>query len=292
MYAPNEIRSLARARRPFASGGTFVSRDNGVSNSIFAMTNGEANYDDMIFVAEETVVGHFINHKDGVTWYVDATGAVAVIAMLTRFDVEKSESLNADDYQKKYFAAFRGNGECVGVYTATTHQSDEFVADIADAIERAMNPKSKPKEDNVEARALLFKHPLDVRDLCFGAYADVASMNYRHNVSSYENGGMYAALNEGNYNTADVRDVAAILSSHYSSKDDNELNISDTVTFSFGDNFAVDVDITNDDDVLKAKLTATKDGDDFGSYFVRKDAGRTHAFETIARYILRLQNMC
>ena len=297
MYTPNEIRSLARnvfAAQSYASGDTFIAT-NGGSNHFFAMSAGEVSVDSTMFVASEFSYAleptNYIKNTF-VGWYVDATDSVAVVAGVSH---DEAVQLAPSDFpegvagigdSEEFFAVFRGDGGCVGVYRRGK-TLDARTETLTDAIDLALNGDTQETvEGGTHVASLARKNSVDAYVLCRGSYAD-AGLNDNGGIcsSSYEGGGVYTMLKDGSDSGANEQMLSSELRAWYAPHDEDPF----VLTFCFSrTEKAVNVALSKVDGALGVKITSVDGSDDFGSYTV---ADGEDQFDTIARYVLRVKNL-
>lgn len=297
MYSPNEIRSLARnvlAAKSYASGDTFIAT-NGGSNHFFAMTVGESSIDNLAAVAGEFSYAFGLTDytkKTFVGWYVDKTDSVVAVAAVSHDEAvqlapsEFPEGAAGIGDSEEFFAVFRGDGDCVGVY-----RSDKMLdvrgQTILDAIDLALNGDTQETvEGGIQVPSLARKNSIDAYILCRGSYADTGlDDNGGICSSSYEGGGTYAMLKDISDSGTNEQLLGSELRAWYAPHDEDPF----VLTFCFSrTEKAVNVALSEADGALDVKITSVDGSDDFGSYTV---ADGNDQFDTIARYVLRVKNL-
>lgn len=298
MYTPNEIRSLARnvlAAKSYASGDTFIATNGRRSGHFFAMTVGESSIDNLACVAGEfSYALEPSNYMEDtfVGWYVDETDTVVAVAAVSHDEAvqlapsEFPEGVAGIGDSEEFFAVFRGDGGCVGVYRKDK-MLDVRGKTIFDAIDLALNgDATKTVEGGVQVTSLARKSSIDAYVLCRGSYAD-AGMDDNGGICSsfYEGGGTYAMLKDASDPGTNEQLLGSELRAWYAPHDEDPF----VLTFCFSrDDKAVDVALSKADGALDVKITSVDGSDDFGSYTVEDGNDQ---FDTIARYVLRVKNL-
>lgn len=297
MYSPNEIRSLARnvlAAESYASGDAFVAT-NGGSNHFFAMSAGEATFDNIMFVAGEFSYAFGLTNytkKTFVGWYVDKTDAIVAVAAVSHDEAvqlapsEFPEGVAGIGDSEEFFAVFRGDGGCVGVYR-NDKALDARTQTLTDAIDLALNGDTQETvEGGIQVKPLARKNSIDAYVLCRGSYADAGlDSNGGTCSSSYEGGGTYTMLKDVSDSGTNEQMLSSELRAWYAPRDEDPF----VLTFCFSrTEKAVNVALSKVDGALGVKITSVDGSDDFGSYTV---ADGDDQFDTIARYVLRVKNL-